>query len=64
MSDARIDYRPEGGVLLSALLYGKWSEACHIAACASGAGHKVEMDAGYVPGAYPIPHYYIKCEEV
>lgn len=63
MADARIDHRPEGGILLSALLIGRWNEACHIAVCAAAAGYAVDIDSGYVPGAYPIPHYFIKTGE-
>lgn len=48
MNDARInrDNRPEGGILLSAVMYGAWCKALFIAQHAAADGLKVHIDAG------------------
>lgn len=42
------DTRPEGSVLLQALIVGSFAGACHIAQCAAIAGHKVVIDGRYL----------------
>ena len=48
MSEKRFnrDMRPEGGVLLSAAMFGAWNEALFIAQHATASGMKVQIDAG------------------
>lgn len=56
MREPKTDYRPEGSILLSAMLYGKWCEATHIATQAASFGHRVDIDAVPIDG---VPHYFI-----
>lgn len=40
------DNRPEGGVLLSATMYGAWCKALFIAQLAVADGHSVSIEVG------------------
>ena len=43
MSNAKIDHRPEGSLLLAAKMFGAWNEAVYLATAAQAAGYQVNM---------------------
>ena len=43
MSQAKIDHRPEGSVLLCAKMYGAWNEAVYLANAAQADGCQAEV---------------------
>lgn len=48
-NSAKIDNRPEGGILLAALLIGEYTKALQLVVAAAASGYDVDTTPIYVP---------------
>lgn len=60
MSQAKIDHRPEGSLLLCAKMFGAWNEAVYLATAAQADGCQVNM-AVIQTRAFPFNLQTIEC---